>query len=80
VVPALRNQHGVRGAFQLVNRQSGKVFAGSWWDTQADLDKSESAIRDLREQAIQKIGGKNVKTEAFEVYFTEILTPVTAGR
>jgi heme-degrading monooxygenase HmoA len=80
VVPALRSQHGVRGAFQFVNRQSGKVFAGSLWDTQADLDKSESAIRDLREKAIQKIGGKNAKTEAYEVYFTEILTPAAAGR
>jgi monoamine oxidase len=79
VVPALRSQHGVRGAFQFVNPQSGMVFSGSLWDTQADLDKSEGANHEMREQMIQKLGGKNARTEAFEVYYTEILTPATEG-
>lgn len=80
VVPSLRTQPGVRGAFSFVNRESGKTFAGSWWDSQADLDNSESAIRDLREDTIKKIGGKASKVEAFEVYYTEILAPAFAGR
>jgi heme-degrading monooxygenase HmoA len=80
VVPALRSQHGVRGAFQFVNPQSGMVFSGSLWDTQADLDKSEGANHEMREQMIQKLGGENARTEAFEVYYTEILTPATVGR
>src|SRR5207237_3290162 len=79
VVPALRSQQGVRGAFQLVNRQSGKVFGGSWWDNRADLDRSEAASHETRAQMIQKLGGKNAQTEAYEVYYTEIKTPVTAG-
>jgi hypothetical protein len=39
------------------------------------LDNSESAIRDLREETIKKIGGKGARTEAFDVYYTEILAP-----
>jgi len=80
IMPSLRTQPGVRGAFSFVNRESGKSFTGSWWDSQADLDNSESAIRDLRAEAIKKLGGEGTRTEAFEVYYTEILTPAVAGR
>jgi hypothetical protein len=80
IVPTLHKQHGARGSFFFANRKSGKTFAGSWWDTQADLDKSELSIRDLRSESIQKSGGQHAKTEAFEIYRTEILAPAGVGR
>jgi heme-degrading monooxygenase HmoA len=80
VVPVIREQAGARTALLLVNRTSGKTFSASGWDTEKDLKASEAAITGLRAEAIKKVGAKGGKTEEFEVYFTEILTPVGAAR
>jgi heme-degrading monooxygenase HmoA len=80
IVPVIRKQAGARTALLFVNRKTGRTFSGTAWDTRQDLDKSEAAVSGLRDEAIKKVGGKSGKTEAFEVYFTEILMPVAATR
>ncbi|MEO6796984.1 MAG: hypothetical protein ABI401_12515 [Candidatus Dormibacter sp.] len=75
VVPSIQKQSGARTALFFVNRQTGKTFAGSVWDTEMDLQKSEASISELRADAVKKFGGRDVKTEVFEIYFTEILAP-----
>jgi hypothetical protein len=80
IVPVIRKQAGARTALLFVNRKTGRTFSGTAWDTRQDLDKSEAAIAGLRDEAIKKVGGKSGKTEAFEVYFTEILMPVAVTR
>ncbi len=75
IVPSLRRQSGCRTAYFFANRQTGKTFAGSVWDTQQDLHKSEASIRELRAEAINRFGGREAKTEAMEMYFIEILAP-----
>jgi heme-degrading monooxygenase HmoA len=80
VVPVIRAQAGSRTALLLVNRKSGRTFSASGWDTEKDLKASEAAVTALRDEAIKKFGGKGGKVEAFEVYFTEILTPAGAAR
>ena len=77
IVPSILKQSGARTALFFVNRQTGKTFAGSVWDTEQDLQKSEAAISALRADAVKKFGGHDPKTEAFEIYFTEILTPAS---
>jgi len=77
IVPAIRKQSGARTAFFFLNRQIGKTFAGSVWDTEQDLKKSEAPIGALRAESVKKFGGHDPKTEAFEIYFTEILTPAS---
>ncbi len=79
IVPVIEKQPGVRTAFFFVNRQTGRAFGGSVWDTEMDLQKSEASISGLRAETIQKLGGKDAKIEVFEIYATEILAPVTAG-
>ena len=81
IVPVIRKQPGARTALLFVNRKTGRSFAATAWDTEQDLQKSESAVTGLREETIKKFGGgKGGKVEAFEVYFTEILMPVAATR
>ena len=77
ILPAIKKQSGARTALFFLNRQTGKMFAGSVWDTEQDLQKSEASIGELRSEAIKKFGGHDPKTEAFEIYFTEILTPAS---
>lgn len=74
IVPVIRAQAGARSALLFVNRKSGRTFSATGWDTEQDLQKSEAAITALRDEVIEKIGGKSSKVEAFEVYVTEILT------
>src|SRR5713101_5810920 len=80
IAPMIEKQAGARTAYFFVNRQTGKVFAGSIWDTQHDLQTADAPISTLRTEAIKKFGGRDAKIEAFEIYFTEILTPVAAVR
>jgi heme-degrading monooxygenase HmoA len=75
IVPSVKRQSGARTAYFFSNPQTGKTFAGSVWDTLADLQKSESSISELRAEAINKFGGREAKTEAMELYVIEILTP-----
>ena len=77
IVPTLRKQSGARTALFFVNRQTGKTFGGSVWDTQQDLQKSEAAITALRTEVVKTLGGRDAKTEIFEIYFTEIATPAS---
>jgi heme-degrading monooxygenase HmoA len=80
ILPVVRKQPGARTAVLFVNRKTGRTLAATGWDTERDLQQSEAAVAGLRDEAIKKIGGKSGKVEAFEVYFTEILTPVAATR
>jgi heme-degrading monooxygenase HmoA len=80
IVPSIRRQPGARTAYFFANRQTGKTFAGSVWDSQQDLQKSEASIGELRAEAINRFGGREAKTEAMEMYFIEILTPIGSVR
>jgi hypothetical protein len=80
VVPVLAKQHGVRTAFYFVSPQDGKTFGGSVWDTDKDLQANEAAISDVRREAIKQIGGQDVRTETFEIYYTEIKAPAAISR
>lgn len=75
IVPSVRLQSGARTAYFFANRQTGKTFAGSVWDTLQDLQKSEASISELRAEAINRFGGKEAKTEAMEVYLIEVRVP-----
>lgn len=75
IVPTIKDRAGARAAYFFVNRQTGKTFAGCVWDTQQDLQRSEASLSELRADATNKFGGREAKTEALEMYFTEILTP-----
>jgi len=77
IVPLIRKQPGARTALLFVNRKTGRGFAATAWDTEQDLQKSEAVISALRADAVQKFGGHDPKTEAFEIYFTEILAPAS---
>jgi hypothetical protein len=74
IVPSLKKQSGSRTALFFVNRQTGKTFAGSVWETEQDLQRSEAPA------TVKTFGGHDPRTEVFEIYFTEILTPAASKR
>jgi heme-degrading monooxygenase HmoA len=80
ILPTIAKQSGARTAYFFVNRQSGLIYAGSIWDTEYDLQQSEASIGSLRAEAIKKFAGHDARTEAFEIFYTEIPAPVASVR
>ena len=64
-VPQLQQQKGFRGLSASGDRKAGVVTVLSVWETEADLDASESAADKTRGDALRVIGGE-VSVERFE--------------
>ena len=67
-VPLLQDQKGFRGAYWLLDRETGKAVAISLWETHEDERASIAAIARSRNQALQQAGVPDTTTvEVFEV-------------
>jgi heme-degrading monooxygenase HmoA len=77
-IPRLRQQKGYRGISVSGNRSAGVMNVLSLWDSEADLDASESAIEKVRSEAVDLTGGQ-MKVERFEQLVYEVKTPPTPG-
>jgi heme-degrading monooxygenase HmoA len=80
IVPTIEKQPGARTAFSFVNRQTGRIFTGSAWDTEKDLQNSAAVAAGVRDEATKKFALQGAKVETFEILFTEILTPAATSR
>jgi hypothetical protein len=74
VIPALRQQKGYRGISISGDRASGAMNVLAQWETQADMDASESAVEKARQEAVKAIGGK-FTVERYEQLMSEMQTP-----
>jgi hypothetical protein len=79
VVPKVRSQKGFRALLMGVDRQTGHCMVSSIWETAADLEASEAAVREQRGQAGNVAGAANVRTERYEGMYVEMKQPVAAG-
>lgn len=71
VVPQLQQQKGFRGLSASGDRTAGVVIVLSVWDTEEDLEASESAAEKARGSAVNVMGGK-VSVERYEQTVWEI--------
>jgi len=76
-VPTVKSQKGFRALVCGVNRQNGKFYISSVWDTAADRDASESAVKSLRQQITETAQAGSIQVEHYEVVYADI--PVRAG-
>jgi heme-degrading monooxygenase HmoA len=72
VVPAIQRLSGARAAVLLVDRNAGKSFSGTIWDSEKDLQTSEAAVAGMRQDFAKKAGSKGPTVEVFEIVYTEI--------
>lgn len=77
-IPALRQQKGYRGLSASGDRASGTLNILTQWDTEADMDASESGIEKVRRDAVDKTGG-TMTVERYEQLVAEMKTPPTPG-
>ena len=79
VVPHVRSQQGFRAVLMGVDRQTGHCLASTIWETAADLEASEAAVREQRREAGNVAGAANVRTEQYEALYLEMKQPLSTG-
>jgi heme-degrading monooxygenase HmoA len=79
VMPAVKQLKGYRAIIMGVNRESGRAYVTTVWESAADREASESALAEQRRQGGQTLGAEQVKVENYEALFVEMNVPVTVG-
>lgn len=67
VTELLDRTQGLEGVYYLVDRESGRTMAITLWDSEESMRASEHAASQVREQSTQRVGGKVVAVEHYEV-------------
>jgi heme-degrading monooxygenase HmoA len=68
---AARRQPGFQGARLLIDRQAGKAYAVTLWESEAALRAAEQAMNQTRAAGVQALGATNVTTEVLELAVNE---------
>jgi heme-degrading monooxygenase HmoA len=73
-LPLLKNLKGFRAMIASVARTTGRTFVSTVWDTQSDLEASESKIASVRAEFAKTAGisAESLKVEVFEVAVVEL--------
>jgi heme-degrading monooxygenase HmoA len=74
-LPATKTQRGWRSMLVLVNRQNGRGLLLSIWDSAANREASEAAMRVLREQAGSMAGAGSIEVSLYEAVVVELNDP-----
>src|SRR5207247_3538461 len=71
-MPTLKAQKGFRGVLVGANRETGRMFVGSVWETAADREASDAAVQERRGQIAQVSGAETVKIDLYESVFADV--------
>jgi len=80
VVPMLKQQAGFRALRMGVNRENGRAYVTSAWESADTRQASDTAVRAQRGQAGELMGGIQVSVDEYEVVFIEVAETVGATR
>jgi heme-degrading monooxygenase HmoA len=74
VIPEMEGQAGFRGLIASGNRSNGDFGILGIWDTQENLEASDSAVSKLRKEAMAALGGQ-ITVETMEQLVAEVVQP-----
>jgi len=80
VVPMLKQQAGFLAVRMGVNRENGRAYVTSAWESADTRQASDTAVRAQRGQAGELMGGIQVSVDEYEVVFIEVAQTVGATR
>ena len=63
-----------------VNRQNGRAFVTSVWNSAADREASEASVLEQRRQAGLATGADQIQVELYETLFAEVTPALAAVR
>ncbi len=78
VVPVLNEQKGYRGVNASADRSGAVLGILSLWETESDRDASDNALADVRQEALDLVGGE-LTVETFEQLLAEVASPPGPG-
>ncbi len=67
ILPRAQQLEGYKGAYLLVDRQSGKSVSVTLWESEQAMRASEEAANQLRSESAEASGGAVVSVERYEV-------------
>jgi heme-degrading monooxygenase HmoA len=67
VVPLVKTEKGFRALLMGVNRDNGRSFVSSVWESAADREASEAAVAKQRRQTAQLAGAEQPNVELYEL-------------
>lgn len=80
VIPSAKKIPGLKGGYWLIDRQSGRGFALTLFESAAALRASEEAAAKIRSKATQDLGAKLTGVEQYDVYAQAVAEPAMASR
>ena len=78
VVPVMRTQPGFVALTMGINRDTGRAYVLTAWDTEASREASDAAIRDVRRQSTAALGSTRVQVEEYTIALAELPQPSPA--
>ncbi len=71
VLPRAAQMDGYKGAYLLVDRQSGESVSVTLWESEEAVRAAEGAMNQTRSQGVQALGATNMTTEVLELAVNE---------
>jgi hypothetical protein len=72
VLPALKGVGGYKGSFLLVDRETGKGYGISLWESEEARRRAGEAVAKAREATIKEMGASVPPVEELEVVVSDI--------
>ena len=73
ILPAARLMDGFKGIYLLYDRESGKSLSVTLWETEADMQASEEAASQVRDQSAEASGDKVIDVKRYEVALQKLV-------
>ena len=72
ILPAARKMRGFKAVISYADRQTGKIVAITFWESEEALRESETPANDLRARTAESSGGEIAGVERVEVVVFEV--------
>ncbi len=72
VIPVVARERGFGGVWFFLDREGGKFFSITLYETEADLDAAQEGIKELRAKALAALGCTPVSASSLEVVASKI--------
>ena len=77
-LPVMKAQPGFRSMIAAINRENGRLFLGSSWDSPADREASEAAMAPERAELQETLGATALQVHRLDVIYAETAAEVGA--
>ncbi len=67
IMPAVQGMPGCLGLSMLCDRRTGRCIVTTSWDSEESMSAARDRVRDMRERAMEAMGGHDMRVEEWEI-------------